>query len=36
MQDLVEWAEDEDEYLRKNLPSDMVCDDSLPNLCLVQ
>ena len=23
-QDLIEWAEDEDEYLRKNLPSDMV------------
>lgn len=24
MQDLIEWGEDEDEYLRKNLPSDMV------------
>jgi hypothetical protein len=24
LQDLIEWTEDEDDYLRKNLPSDMV------------
>jgi hypothetical protein len=25
LQDIVLWEEDEEEYLRKNLPSDLVC-----------
>jgi hypothetical protein len=28
LQDILEWVEDEDEYLRKNLPSDMVNGDA--------
>lgn len=27
-QDMVEWAEDPDEYLRKNLPTELVCKET--------
>jgi hypothetical protein len=28
LQDILQWVEDEDEYLHKNLPSDMVYGDA--------